>query len=184
MQAPGLNQSATRAGTPRRARGLVLLGAGTLALVLAATSIAAALTGRFSPATQKHESSFAANSKEVAAGAQPSSSLRPVAPVLADGIYPTYIDQVDVRGAKMTLDLVQVFYDDAAATAAIEDGHSDADAVMGWYVYIRNQNSKLRTLPVARDLNIQFVDTDFFAGTGMPGAPPAPAPAAKPSLAK
>jgi hypothetical protein len=143
---------------PRRSRGLVLLGAGTLALVLAATGIATALAGRSSPATQKHESSIAANSKEVAAAAQPSSSLRPVAPVLADGIYPTYIDQVDVRGAKMTLDLVQVFYDDAAATAAIEDGHSDADAVMGWYVYIRNQNSKLRTLPVARDLNIQFVD--------------------------
>jgi hypothetical protein len=159
MQTPGLNQSATRAGTARRARGLVLLGAGTLALVLAATGIAAALTGRFSPATQAQQPpATLVGSSGTSTATQPSSSLRPVAPVLADGIYPTYIDQVDVRGAKMTLDLVQVFYDDAAATAAIEDGHSDADAVMGWYVYIRNQNSKLRTLPVARDLNIQFVD--------------------------
>jgi hypothetical protein len=158
MQTPGLHQSATPPATPRRARGLVLLGAGTLALVLAATGIAAALTGRFSPTAQKNNSSIAANSKVVAAAAQPSSDLQPVSSVLADGIYPTYIDQVDVTGARITVDLVQVFENEAAATAAIDDGKSADEIARLDYIYIRNQNSKLRTLPVARDLRIRFVD--------------------------
>jgi hypothetical protein len=57
----------------------------------------------------------------------------------------------------MTLDLIQVFENEAAAAAALQDGKS-ADEVQGLYVYIRNQNSKIRTLPVGRDLSIQFVD--------------------------
>jgi hypothetical protein len=160
MQDPELHEAAIRPlapGTPRRYRGLLFLGAGTLALVLAATGIAAALAGRSSSTAQDKSSVTAAGSRKVAAAAQQSPAGQPVQPVLADGLYPTYIREVEVRGAQMTLDLIQVFENDAAATAAIEDGKS-ADAVEGLYIYIRNQNSKLRTLPVAGDLSIQFAD--------------------------
>jgi peptidyl-prolyl cis-trans isomerase C len=54
------------------------------------------------------------------------------------------------------------------------------------YSELKNLRLKQWLDTTTKELNIQFVDTDFFAGSGMPGAPPAPAPspAAKPSLAK
>lgn len=161
MQSQELNQEAARPVLPsrsRRSRGLVVLGAGILVLVLATIGVAAALAGGSPPATEAQKSSVTVAASKNAAASQQSAASQPVPPVLADGLYPTYINKVDVRGAKITLDVVQVFYDDAATRAAIEDGHSDADAVSGWYIYIRNQNSKLRTLPVATDLSIKFAD--------------------------
>lgn len=161
MQSPELNEAATRPltpGTPKRHRGLVVLGACTLALVLAAIGVAAALARGSSPAAHAQGSSVAVgDSKNIAAAPQQSPASQQVSPVLADGLYPTYIREVDVRNAKMTVDVIQVFENDAAPAAAIEDGKS-ADAVEGLYIYIRNQNSKLRTLPVAGDLSIEFVD--------------------------
>ena len=77
--------------------------------------------------------------------------------VLADGIYPTYIDGVDVGRATITIDVIQVFEDDAAIDAAIEDGMAPNDAQY-LYVYVRNQNPRLRTLPVARDVDMLFLD--------------------------
>jgi hypothetical protein len=159
MRSPELHQAAgspLASVRPKRSRGLVLLSAGTLALVLAATGIAAALAGR-SSSTEDKSSIAVGGSSRIDTATQQSQVGQSVPSVLADGRYPTYIQQVDVHGAKMTLDVLQVFENDAAAAAAIEDGKS-ADEVEGLYIYIRNQNSKLRTLPVARDLSIHFAD--------------------------
>jgi hypothetical protein len=81
----------------------------------------------------------------------------PASPMLADGIYPTYINQVDVDGAKITIDVLQVFENEAAVNAAIEDGMA-RDEAQYLYIYVRNQNPRLRTLPVASDVDIQFAD--------------------------
>ncbi len=166
MQNSELHQAARplARATPRRHRGLVLLGAGSLALMLAATGITAALAGRSSPTAQAHKPSIAVPSRTgVAAVTRQSpvnrsvNPITPVGPILADGTYPTYIRDVDVRSARITVDVIQVFENDAAVTAAIEDGRSPSEA-QGLYIYVRNQNSRLRTLLVARHLRISFAD--------------------------
>jgi hypothetical protein len=152
MQIAKLHRTAGRPLAPgglRRHHGMVLLAAGTLALVLGTTGIVAALAGRSSPATQAHQRS----SRQVAA--KPAGTSM-VAPVLADGTHPTYIRGVDVQGATITVDVIQVFQDNAATKAAIEDGKTSSEAE-SLYVYVRNQSNRLRTLPVVRDVRIEFL---------------------------
>jgi hypothetical protein len=91
---------------------------------------------------------------------QPTPALKP--PVLADGRYDAYIRQVNSRGDYLVVDLVQVFDGQAARDAAIADGQSrDTAQYLG--VYVRNQNSRLRTLPLASDLRL-----DLQGGCGEP----------------
>jgi hypothetical protein len=75
---------------------------------------------------------------------------------LADGTYPAFVRAVDVHGATITIDVVQVFVGAAAHQAAIEDGVPWNDVRFD-PVYIRNENPLLRTLPVAREVNIKFI---------------------------
>ncbi len=160
MQTREVNQAATPPLPPaisRRPSSLIVLGAATLALVLAAIGVAAALAGEsIAPQAQK-SSAAVAEPRKFAAAPQQSPASQPVAPVLADGIDPTYIRKVDVRGAQVTLDVIQVFENDEAAAAAIEDGTPPSEAEY-LYIYIRNQNPRLRTLPVASDVRIDFAD--------------------------
>src|SRR5206468_1974664 len=71
--------------------------------------------------------------------------------------YPTYVTNVDVDGAKTTVDVIQVFQGEDATDAAIEDGMSPEEALY-IYIYVRNQNPLLRTLGVARNVRIVFLD--------------------------
>jgi hypothetical protein len=78
----------------------------------------------------------------------------PKAPVLADGHYDAYISRVEVPyeggTGRLVVDLVQVFDGPAARDAAIADGVTrDKAQYLG--VYVRNQNPRLRTLPLAGD---------------------------------
>src|SRR6266540_2060955 len=76
-------------------------------------------------------------------------------PVLADGRYDSYIRTVDAGRARLVVDLVQVFEGQAAVDAAITDGMArDQAQYLG--VYVRNQNPRLRTLPLARDLRLDL----------------------------
>jgi hypothetical protein len=71
--------------------------------------------------------------------------------VLEDGRHPVYLKTVDPGRRTITFDLIQFFSGDAATKAAAEDGEQsppDND------YYIRNVNSRLRTLPVAADAPI------------------------------
>jgi hypothetical protein len=167
MQTPNLDQEATR---PRRSRRMVMLGAGALALALAIIGTVAAVGGRSSSATQAHQPAVLVASPATIAAAPQSPDDQPAAkpagtsagastkakPVLADGVYPTYITKVDVDGAAITIDVIQVFQSEAAVNAAIQDGMSRGEAEY-LYVYIRNQNPQLRTLSVARDVHIEFL---------------------------
>jgi hypothetical protein len=80
-------------------------------------------------------------------------------PVLADGRYNSYIRTVDSRRHRLTVDLVQVFQGQAAIDAAIADGmpHDQAQVL---YVWVRNQNPRLRTLAMASDLQIDLLPGD------------------------
>src|SRR5438874_1749913 len=156
--------------TPRRYRRIVLLGASALALMLATTGVVAAMSRSSSPAAQARTSAApaaniskappATTGKHSLGGKHERSSKKPesqsVQPLLADGIYPTYVRGVDVQGSTITVDVLQVFEGEDAAKTAIEDGMSPNEAKY-LYVYVRNQNPLLRTLPVAADVVIDFL---------------------------
>jgi uncharacterized protein with FMN-binding domain len=78
--------------------------------------------------------------------------------VLADGVHHALIRKVDVAGGRVTVDVVQRFVDDAAAKAAVEDGTSPQEAELTM-VWLRNQNPRLRTLPLAAGLRVDFFET-------------------------
>jgi hypothetical protein len=77
------------------------------------------------------------------------------APVLADGQYDAYITRVDSRQRRLVVDLVQVFNDQAAVDAAVADGQS-RDTAQVLSTYVRNQNPRLRTLPLAGDARLHL----------------------------
>jgi hypothetical protein len=165
MRTPEPDDTAIRRATPRRSRRFVLLGAGTLTIVLAISGIVSAMasgsphaTSLTAPAMVVAVTPSGLVASTPAAPQQSSSGQAAVIPVtsLADGTYPAYVRHVDTAGAAITVDVVQLFEDQAAVDAAIEDGTSPADAQY-LYVYIRDQNSLLRTFPVAPDVRIQFV---------------------------
>ena len=96
-------------------------------------------------------------------------------PVLADGRYDSYIRTVDRHRNQLTVDLVQVFQGQAARDAAIADGMApDKAQYLG--VYARNQNPRLRTLPLARTCawTCAAVTARRPATTSSPSWPPTP----------
>ena len=86
----------------------------------------------------------------------------PKPPVLANGHYDSYVRTVDTRRNRLVVDLVQVFHDQAAVDAAIADG-TPRDTAQYLTTYIRNQNPRLRTLPLARDLRLDLRPGDCEA---------------------
>lgn len=97
--------------------------------------------------------------------ATPGSSPDPgAAPVLEDGDHPAYITRVDGANDRIVVDVVQVFTDDEAVKAAIADGKSPAEAkyLTGW---VRNENPRLRTLPLAADLKVDLLGTCEESGS-------------------
>ena len=62
------------------------------------------------------------------------------------------------------VDVVQVFSDGEAVKAAIADGETPAEAkyLTGW---VRNENPRLRTLPLAADLKVDLLGTCEESGS-------------------
>jgi hypothetical protein len=87
-------------------------------------------------------------------------------PVLADGRYDAYIRRLEIPyeggTGRLVADLVQVFEGQAAVDAAIADGMS-RDQAQVLYTYIRNQNPRLRTLPLAGDVRLDLRGVDCEA---------------------
>jgi hypothetical protein len=80
-------------------------------------------------------------------------------PVLANGRHDTYVRQVNTRGDYLVVDVVQVFEGQAAIEAATADG-MPRDQAQVMYTYVRNQNPRLRTLPLASDLRVDLLPGD------------------------
>jgi hypothetical protein len=77
------------------------------------------------------------------------------AAVLPDGVHHALIRRVDVAGDRITVDVVQLFLDGDAVEAAVADGKPREQA--RWHtVWLRNQNPRLRSLPLAADLRVGF----------------------------
>jgi hypothetical protein len=74
--------------------------------------------------------------------------------VLADGTHEAYITKVDSGNDRIVVDVVQVFHDRDAVEAAVADGEP-RDTARYRSTWIRNQNPRLRTLPLAGDLRVQ-----------------------------
>ena len=78
------------------------------------------------------------------------------APVLPDGTnHHVYITKVDRANNRITVDVVQRFLDGDAVKAAIADGKRP-DEARYLTTWIRNQNPRLRTLPLAGDLQVKL----------------------------
>jgi hypothetical protein len=89
-------------------------------------------------------------------GGAPAATGEPV--VLADGRSPVLITGIDVGGRTMTFDLIEFYTGADAATEYKKDhpGVTELPPLNGHY--IRNNNSKLRTLPVATGASIMIGD--------------------------
>jgi pyruvate/2-oxoglutarate dehydrogenase complex dihydrolipoamide acyltransferase (E2) component len=169
MQAPTLDKSqADRPinGPARSRRRLTsLLVAATLAVLGGAAGVTVALANRpepAAPAAQPAATTVApaaaatptAGQPAKAAPAAPATAGQPV--VLADGRHDAFVRKVDSGRGTIVLDVVQVFHDQAAVEAAVEDGKPRADAQY-LQAYVRNQNPRLRTLPLASGVRVNLL---------------------------
>jgi pyruvate/2-oxoglutarate dehydrogenase complex dihydrolipoamide acyltransferase (E2) component len=169
MQAPTLDKSqADRPsnGPARSRRRLTsLLVAATLAVLGGAAGVTVALANRpepAAPAAQPAATTVApaaaatptAGQPAKAAPAAPATAGQPV--ILPDGRHDAFVRKVDSGRGTIVLDVVQVFHDQAAVEAAIEDGKPRADAQY-LQAYVRNQNPRLRTLPLASGVRVNLL---------------------------
>jgi hypothetical protein len=177
---PGSSQTGSPTGPRRRTR-IVLIASALVVLALAlGTSLAIATR----PVARTATPPAAAGGQEAAGGQdqtvdqdqgatetpakpgddQGSGGQADAAPVLPNGDTDAYITKVDAANDRIVVDVVQVFHDDEAVKEAVADGRpaSEAKFLTTW---VRNENPRLRTLPLAGDLVINLRDA-----CGDPGA--------------
>jgi hypothetical protein len=166
---------------PRRKRLVLVVSALAVLVVAVGVSLAVATrpidrqtvaqTGADTPAAADDQNADAGQVATADPPATPGSSPDPgaagtdgAAPVLEDGDHPAYITKVDGANDRIVVDVVQVFSDDEAVKAAIADGKSPAEAryLTGW---VRNENPRLRTLPLAADLKVDLLGTCEESGS-------------------
>jgi hypothetical protein len=186
MPAPSLDRIPADQSMPtpprRRRRPLALLTAGTLVVLATALGVSVALATRPSPTPAP---SAAASPDTTAAAPADTAANAPAAPsakadqpadpaaettaprpaVLDDGEHHAYVRKVDAGRDTVVVDVVQVFLDDAAVKAAIEDGVKPADAKFKT-VHLRNENPRLRTLPLAGDVRVDLIGCGEEASLG------------------
>jgi hypothetical protein len=176
MSAPTLDTptgSHTDSSTGRRRhRKQLVLVAGTLLVLAVAvgtslaiatrpvahqTPAAAAQPTAAQPAAggQQPDQGVAAQPPAKPGSGQASAAAGAATPALENGDHDAYITKVDRANNRIVVDVVQVFHDDQAVQAAIADGKSrdDAQYLTTW---VRNQNPRLRTLPLAGNVAIQL----------------------------
>jgi hypothetical protein len=151
----------------RRRRAPLVLAVSGLAVVAIAVGASLAVATRpiARPATAAADAvppTIATEQGAAEPAARPESSAAPAAagaatPALEDGDHDAYITKVDGANDRIVVDVVQVFHDGAAVRAAIADGKlaSDARYLTTW---VRNENPRLRTLPLAGDLEVKLRD--------------------------
>jgi hypothetical protein len=87
-------------------------------------------------------------------------------PILEDGRHPAYLVQLDVPGRTVTVDVIQFLTGDEAIAAYREDTPEDPDGDPPNDYFIRNDNPRLRTLPVAADVTVAVVRLGEPSGAG------------------
>jgi hypothetical protein len=153
----------------RRRRAQLVLVASALVVVAAAvgTSLAIATRPIQRPAAAADVPGSSAGQPAVAGqqvARQPADADAGQAPAatgalaLDDGDHDAYITGVDAANHRVVVDVVQVFHDTKAVKEAVADGKSPAEAKY-LTTWVRNQNPRLRTLPLAGDVRIELRDT-------------------------
>jgi hypothetical protein len=170
MSAPTLDMPPGTTGTSagrRRRRQLVLVASALLVVAVAvgtSLAIASRPVAHQTPAPARAAAAQPAAQADQGATAQPSAKPESTSdaaaggaapPVLENGDHDAYITKVDRANNRIVVDVVQVFHDDAAVQAAIADGRSRGDAKY-LTTWVRNQNPRLRTLPLAGDVAVQL----------------------------
>ncbi len=97
----------------------------------------------------------------------PPASPSPTGALLEDGRHFGYVHSVDLVGAPETLvfDLAEFLRGEAANEAAREDGVIEKGGSVPNDYYIRNRNSRLRTLVLGEDPGLTVVDWDHCCET-------------------
>lgn len=172
---PGSSQAGSSEGRRRGRKQLILVAS---ALIVVALAVGTSLALATRPVTRQALGTpavAAAEDQNAVAGQAPAagqgqdatgtaggtgsggqvSGTEAAAPVLPDGDTPAYITKVDAANDHIVVDVVQVFKDDQAVKAAIADGKKPAEAkyLTGW---VRNENLRLRTLPLAGNLDVRL----------------------------
>jgi hypothetical protein len=182
MPAPIVDQAPTNQSIPtppRRRRGLALLTAGALVVLASAVGISVALATKPTPtaappAAQGDPAAVATSDQAGAPMAQPANKAQQPAdrsgsgsddratggdasqpPALRDGPHSGYIRKLDAARGTVVVDVVQEFKDRRAVEEAIKDGESP-DTAKYRTVYLRNENPRLRTLPLADDVQVKL----------------------------
>jgi hypothetical protein len=173
-QAPA-DQDRSMTTPPRRPRrALAVLAAGTLVLLATGVGVGAAIAGRPEPTASAPPASAPSVAREQPAASTPSQTgPAPQQPtqdrqtpgpaagggqsaVLTDGSHDAYIRKLDTHTRTVVVDVVQVFKDKDAVEAAVQDGRSREDARY-LSVWVRNQNPRLRTLPLASGFKVDLI---------------------------
>lgn len=181
MPAPTVDQVPTSQSIPnppRRRRGLALLTAGALVVLAGAVGISVALATRPTPAAsppaaQGDPASVVTSDQAGTPAAGPAGKVEQPADrsgggtddratggdaggaALPDGDHSGYIRKLDAARGTVVVDVVQEFKDRRAVEEAIKDGES-RDTARYRTVYLRNQNPRLRTLPLADDVQVKL----------------------------
>jgi hypothetical protein len=177
-QVPADQYPSTTTPPRRPRRGLAVLLAATLVLLGTGVGVGAAIANRPKPAASAPPASAPTVASEQPAAAAPAAQAGPVqqqptqgkqtpgpaagggstsgSAALTDGPHDAFIRKLDTRGRSVVVDVVQVFKDKDAVKAAIEDGRSREDAQY-LSVWVRNQNPRLRTLPLASGFKVNLI---------------------------
>ena len=179
MPAPSLDQipaDQSMPTPPRRRRTVALLTVGTLVLLAAGVGVGVAFVTRPTapaspPAAQRDDTGAGTADTAASPAAEPAAKVEqpadpaddpagdaaaPTPPVLEDGKHAAYVRKVDTGRNTVVVDVVQVFRDRDAVEAAVKDGES-RDTAKFRTVYLRNENPRLRTLPLAGDLRVNLI---------------------------
>jgi len=84
---------------------------------------------------------------------------------LEDGTHTAYITKVDQVSHRIVVDVVQVFEGDRAVKEAIADGRSRSEAQY-LTTWVRNENPRLRTLPLTSGVVVKLWDSCEENGSG------------------
>jgi hypothetical protein len=173
-QAPADQHQSMTTPPPRRRRTLAALAAGTLVLLATGIGVSAAIASRPEPTASAPPASAPSVAREQpGATTPPQTGPGPQQPtqdgqtpgpaagggqsaVLTDGKHDAYIRKLDTHARTVVVDVVQVFKDKDAVEAAVQDGRSREDARY-LSVWVRNQNPRLRTLPLASDFKVDLI---------------------------
>jgi hypothetical protein len=166
LDTPPGSQTGTSAGQRRHRKQLVLVASALMVVAIAVGTSLAIATRPVNHQTPAGQPAAAGQQPDQSSAAQPPAkpeSTRPpaaatAAPALENGDHDAYITKVDRAGNRIVVDVVQVFHDDKAVQAAVADGKAPSDAKY-LTTWVRNENPRLRTLPLAGNLVVQLRGT-------------------------